>query len=114
MERERRKGKIRPHSKRLLHEDLIYANQDSFSFKKGQPPLRWAETRTLSVLFYPGLCNEGGTNRSLSPKFRPLPPPLLGETFSFAFSALSACLLVTEKMYTSPHSYAHVQRILRM
>lgn len=40
------------------------------------------------------------------------PPTTSKDTVSLELPALSACLLVTEKMYTSPHYYAHLKRIL--
>ena len=53
-------------------------------------------------------------DRPLSPKFRPPPPTLPGESGALALSALSACPLGPEKMYTSAHYCAHWRRILRI
>ena len=68
----------------------------------------------MGLLWTQGLCNEGSSDRPLSPKFRPPAPTLPGESATLALSALSACPLVTEKMYTSAHYCAHWRRILRI
>lgn len=78
-----------------------------------------ADTRgsSMGLRWTQGLCNEGSADRPLSSKFRPPPPTLPGESGALALStlsALSACPLVAEKMYTSAHHYAHWRRILRI
>ena len=99
--RKKKRKKIRLLPRRLLLGDLIYASQGSFSFRKCHPSTGWQKPEeALWVSF--DLCNEGSTGKYLSPKFRPLPPPLPGETVSLLLSALSACLSNRKNVHLTP------------